>query len=308
MSFVPTPASLSLRGAHLINAVITLGYVLPLYFTKYTRLSFRKTPGPRSKDVSERWRDDPAVIKARLLSVFVSTTASLYLIHYIITTCQEKSPVCNGPPPGFSFRKCDLPAYLVTPTLFLGPLYGRYLGHGSFMLRWTFDERKKDTFNWVSVRNYVVGPISEELVWRSCLICVYRLAGASNVFTIFFTPVSFGSAHLHHVWETYNVHGRTTQALRHAILLTLFQFAYTTLFGFHSAFLFLRTSSLLPSVSAHIFCNIMGFPQLQAELRWYPYHRKRRLSLRWVITLLYAYGMKAWTLRQDSAFWVLPVI
>lgn len=35
-------------------------------------------------------------------------------------------------------------------------------------------------------------PISEEVVWRSCIISAYRLAGASNAFIIFFTPISFG--------------------------------------------------------------------------------------------------------------------
>ena len=79
---------LSLRDAHLINAVLTLGYVLPLDFAKSTRLSFAKTPennGTRTKGASERWRDDPAVIKARLLSVSLSTIASLCLMGYILT-------------------------------------------------------------------------------------------------------------------------------------------------------------------------------------------------------------------------------
>ncbi len=82
----------------------------------------------------------------------------------------------------------------------------------------------------------IQGPISEELVWRSCIISAYRLAGASNAFLVFFTPLSFGSgappliqelwyklnhilAHLHHVWEIYNTHGRSWQALRRAIAL-----------------------------------------------------------------------------------------
>lgn len=87
-------APLSLRDAHLINAVLTLGYVLPLYFTKYTRLSFAKTPDTnttRSNSSSERWRDDPAVIKARLLSVSFSTIASLCLMGYIITASPSGS-------------------------------------------------------------------------------------------------------------------------------------------------------------------------------------------------------------------------
>jgi hypothetical protein len=86
-TFEATTASLSLRGAHLINVALTVGFVLPLYFTKYTRLSFAKTPendGTRSKVASERWRDDPAVIKARLLSVSLSAIASLCFMGYVI--------------------------------------------------------------------------------------------------------------------------------------------------------------------------------------------------------------------------------
>ena len=41
---------------------------------------------------------------------------------------------------------------------------------------------------------------------------------------------------------------------------TVFQLAYTSVFGFHAAFLFLRTGSVLPPILSHIFCNIMGFP------------------------------------------------
>lgn len=83
-------APLSLQGAHLINAALTLGYVLPLYFTKYTRLSFTKTSENDGKGPSGRWRDDPAVIKARLLSVSLSTIASLCLVGYIISTGPSK--------------------------------------------------------------------------------------------------------------------------------------------------------------------------------------------------------------------------
>jgi hypothetical protein len=44
----------------------------------------------------------------------------------------------------------------VTPALFLGPLYGRYLSHDlPFMTRWSFNERK-NTFGWVGIRNYIV--------------------------------------------------------------------------------------------------------------------------------------------------------
>lgn len=89
MQMSQAPLSFKLKGAHLINAVLTIGYVLPLYFTKYTRLSFSKgqaNNGLRSKNPSERWRDDPTVIKARLLSVSASMIASLLLMHYIVVS------------------------------------------------------------------------------------------------------------------------------------------------------------------------------------------------------------------------------
>ncbi|KAI9466986.1 hypothetical protein BJY52DRAFT_1111410 [Lactarius psammicola] len=315
---------LSLKDAHLINAVLTIGYVLPLYFTKYTRLSFSKTQannGSRPKNPSERWRDDPTVIKARLLSVSASMIASVFLVHYVVVSNQSNAANVSRHTTrylGFSFRMRDLPAHFVTPMLFLGPLYGRYLARDlPFMRPWIFNKPNKNAFDWISFRNYFIGsdspmdpyesliangfmqaPISEEVVWRSCIVCAYRLAGASNTSIVFFTPISFGSAHLHHVWETYNLYGRTRQALRRALLLTLFQFTYTTLFGFHSAFLLLRTGSLLPSVSAHIFCNFMGFPQLQEELQRYSHRRKQIVFTYFAGIALYIYGMRSWTLAR----------
>ncbi|KAI0268288.1 hypothetical protein BC834DRAFT_868736 [Gloeopeniophorella convolvens] len=144
MISLPTP--LSLRDAHLTNVLLTLGYVLPLYFTKYTRLSFSKTAanGSRLKESSERWRDDPAVIKARVLSVSMSTVASLYLTHSLVV--RGSAPVTHtwettATYLGLSFRKSDLSALLVTPALYLGPLYGRYLADDLPFMKW--------------VRNYV---------------------------------------------------------------------------------------------------------------------------------------------------------
>lgn len=58
---------------------------------------------------------------------------------------------------------------------------------------------------------------------------------------IFGTPLWFGVAHVHHAWETYKSRGRTSSALRFAMLQSSVQFTYTTLFGWYANFLFLRT-------------------------------------------------------------------
>lgn len=57
---------------------------------------------------------------------------------------------------GFSLGKFDLLAYFVTPALFLGPLYGRYLSRNlPFLAHWPFSHRK-NTLDWIGIRNYIV--------------------------------------------------------------------------------------------------------------------------------------------------------
>jgi membrane protease YdiL (CAAX protease family) len=53
----------------------------------------------------------------------------------------------------------------------------------------------------------------------------------------------------------------------------LFQFAYTTVFGWYATHLFLATRHLLAPVLAHAFCNALGFPPFEEMLR----HRQKGL-------------------------------
>jgi hypothetical protein len=115
---------------------------------------------------------------------------------------------------------------------------------------------KRDLFNWVSIRNYVVVSASPLDIHKP-FNCVWECPGTHNrrtglafMFSLFlpprwcferipgilhtrivwiwcvllilmrwheFEPIP---AHLHHVWEIYNKHGRTAQALRRAIFST----------------------------------------------------------------------------------------
>ncbi|KAJ7123988.1 hypothetical protein C8R43DRAFT_1031504 [Mycena crocata] len=100
------------------------------------------------------------------------------------------------------------------------------------------------------------------------------MGGARRGYMVAFSPLVFGLAHVHHAWETYNRYGRTQDALKRACFSALFQTTYTTFFGAHASFLFLRTSSLLPPFSAHVFCNIMGFPDVNADMARFPLHEE----------------------------------
>ena len=105
---------------------------------------------------------------------------------------------------------------LVTPVLYLGPLYACYLAEAlPFQRRWSFSRDFLSTFaSWIGVRNYIVvrrnhylsnpnasdadppvreqGPITEEVVFRACVLAVYHMAGASRKKMIFLSPLVFG--------------------------------------------------------------------------------------------------------------------
>lgn len=96
---------------------------------------------------------------------------------------------------------------------------------------------------------------------------------------------------MHHAWDVYVKYGRTKAAVRFALMssskcfdlsplksyshicIPAMTLAYTTLFGFHASYLFLRTGSVLPSITAHTFCNVMGLPQIASELKAMPNYR-----------------------------------
>ncbi|KAL2256505.1 hypothetical protein VTK26DRAFT_1567 [Humicola hyalothermophila] len=94
------------------------------------------------------------------------------------------------------------------------------------------------------------------------------LAQISVTKTIFLTPIVFGLAHVHHFYEF-----RLTQPqvpVSHALLRSLFQLAYTTLFGAYATFLYLRTGSLAAVCVVHAFCNCMGLPQVWGRVEPVP--------------------------------------
>ncbi|EKM57741.1 uncharacterized protein PHACADRAFT_251563 [Phanerochaete carnosa HHB-10118-sp] len=129
------------------------------------------------------------------------------------------------------------------------------------------------------------------------------MAGSSRNRMIFLSPLWFGIAHVHHGWEVYTRIGRTSFAAQQAAFSVVFQTAYTTLFGFHCAFLFLRTGSLLPPIASHVFCNIMGLPDLGDAVARFP-HRKLLIITSHLLGVAgYIYTLKAWTCGIGSLYW-----
>lgn len=180
---------LTLAQAHLITTWFAFSYVASLYISKNARLSFSKSaPVPkfegveRAREEHERWRDDPAVIKARCLAVSISTMLSCLSLAVLLQYVTPREEVCPGPylDPlqvsdqkiqslfstldttarrlGFYPFSASTLSLLVTPVLYLGPLYAMYLQQTLPGQRlWSVDGDLKPLFtSWISIRNYWV--------------------------------------------------------------------------------------------------------------------------------------------------------
>ncbi|KAJ3683141.1 hypothetical protein LUZ60_013368 [Juncus effusus] len=115
----------------------------------------------------------------------------------------------------------------------------------------------RDIMSW---RNFVVAPITEELVFRACIIPLLLCGGFKTYSIVFLSPIFFSLAHLNHFMELYF----QGYSFSRAFLVVGLQLGYTVMFGWYAAFLFIRTGNLLSPIAAHIFCNIMGLPVLSA--------------------------------------------
>ena len=90
------------------------------------------------------------------------------------------------------------------------------------------------------------------------------LAHASRTQTIFLSPIIFGLAHVHHFYEFKLTNPQVPVFA--AILRSVVQFSYTTLFGAYATFIYLRTGSVLAIFIVHAFCNCMGFPRFWGRI------------------------------------------
>ncbi|XP_050122064.1 CAAX prenyl protease 2-like isoform X2 [Malus sylvestris] len=108
-------------------------------------------------------------------------------------------------------------------------------------------------------RNYIVAPITEELVFRACMIPLLLCGGFQKSRVIFFCPIFFSLAHLNHLMEVYS---KQNHNLIKAFMVIGLQLGYTVVFGSYASFLFIQTGNFLAPVVAHAFCNVMGLPVL----------------------------------------------
>ncbi|GLV40539.1 severas [Carabus blaptoides fortunei] len=234
---------------------------------------------------SQHNRNHPSTIKKRFFSVFVMMFVSPIFLNIALNeNIKEKALLWEV----MGLRTpCIIPATILplvlTMVLFLGPI-SMQANSGILKLHsqpvfWLNNLR--DLIWW---RNHVVAPLSEEFTFRACMLPAL-LQCFQPITAVFICPLFFGVAHFHHMAERIN----SGLDLKTALIISCFQFFYTTLFGAYSAYLFARTGHMMAPFIAHAFCNHMGFPDF-TELRAYQGIKRT------FIASLFVLGLVLWCL------------
>jgi prenyl protein peptidase len=241
-------------------------------------------------------RNDPRHIKWRAAATAVACFASVALFDFTFLKKSPSSGLQSSPsvlrivlPLGIN---SVVPVFIHSAVLYTGPILQGFvesvdtfkksgqpfdfLSFASFYCETTIASLLAPLFSWpgnpfvrwMCLRNFIIAPVAEEIVFRGCIVSALKFAGMSNVAVSWISPLFFGIAHLHHavlrLAEKGDV-GNTRDRARLWMVVGLqtgAQFAYTTLFGAYASFAFIRTNSLLAIIGCHSFCNIMGLPNL----------------------------------------------
>lgn len=255
------PPLITERTAILCGLLFTAIFVAPFYLSSTLRTS------------SLQSRDAPTIIKARMRAVGLSCIVSTVVAVSVLVTAGHATPrdvlrlFAVWP---VNVIDCFKVMALVA-VLFVGPLYEHFIVDGAWRdLGPKAAARLFDSLP--SLRNNVVAPWAEEWVFRSHVVSMYLLAEVPAARIVFTSPLIFGAAHIHHLVDFIQSHTPPGQLFPPAnvwimgLLRSLFQFTYTSLFGFFAAFVYLRTGSVFAAVTAHTFCNCMGFPRVTGKV------------------------------------------
>ncbi|KAI9016968.1 hypothetical protein BC832DRAFT_2004 [Gaertneriomyces semiglobifer] len=242
-------------------ALLTICFVGVLY------VASRDVPG-------ELDRNDPRVIRRRLIAASVVSVLSILVTHAGLWATSKDTTAALLPSPSRLQVEltASLSALVLVGILFLGPLTVEYAA-GELRPTRIFARLKSSIPQVTTWRNYIVGPATEEIVFRACMVPVLHAAGASKTAIVFGAPLFFGIAHAHHGYELFHRLGATRDILTKVIASCAFQFAYTTLFGWYATLLLMRTGSILAPIVSHMFCNFMGVPAFD-EIDDYPRYSK----------------------------------
>jgi len=277
----------SLFTAVTASCLLGLSYVLSLYIWSLPWQTSSSSSSSSSSSDGKSFlqdRDHPSTIKRRFVSAFCMLFVSPPFVVAFGTRALLDAPGATLASV-IGFRSEGMISAVVIPlfltaALFLGPLVMASVNDVRIkliMMPHYWAQSMRDLIWW---RNYVVAPFTEEYTFRACMLPIL-LGYFTPVGSIAISPFFFGIAHLHHMIERI----RKGQDIQTAVMISLFQSTYTTIFGMYSAFLFVRTGHIAAPVVAHGFCNFMGFPDFN-ELLNHPPRTRAILSAFFLLGVL----------------------
>ncbi|XP_060608082.1 CAAX prenyl protease 2-like [Ruditapes philippinarum] len=235
-------------------------------------------------ETNSKSRDHPETIRKRFISVTVVSFLVIPIVWYFgsPTTTDRGHTVLEWLGIRFSgFITALVIPLLLTMVLFAGPLTLHYMD-GVFRLYLEPRYWINSLNNSIWLRNHIVAPISEEFIFRACML-PFLVPQFGEGWSVFICPLFFGVAHLHHMIEKIT---QNKEDVKDAFKSSAFQMAFTTVFGAYSAFLFLRTGHFVAPFLAHAFCNHMGFPAFNEVLAYQDKALRRKLIAAFVLGLL----------------------
>lgn len=107
----------------------------------------------------------------------------------------------------------------------------------------------------IFLKNNVISPIIEEIIFRGCLMRLLLNARFSKITCVIISTLAFSTSHLLTRTDIQNIIYQ-----RNIIVLyeNIFTFFYTSLFGAYSAALILITGNLASCICAHSICNLLA--------------------------------------------------
>lgn len=270
----------SLLNTFVYSLILTSGYVGVLYLRKKTRPS------------NENLRDDRSVMIERMKSICVYTIIVVFLFVPFVLVFENAYDTYYQASAtlrilwGWSVQSPDFigeaelyfgivldcfKALGLVSILFIGPLIDLFYfekletaltlnqtqSFWAHLPKMIYDDIKTQVATVSGLRNFIIGPITEEFVFRSGILALHLATGVSQSYMIFATPLYFGVAHLHHAYEMVLEGNYQPQVI---FFICGFQLLYTTIYGWFAGFLFLRMGSIWPPIVVHMFCNFMGTP------------------------------------------------
>lgn len=203
-------------------------------------------------------RNHTGTIQRRCVSTLLSCSFSALLVYLLsrpAATTERGLTLLEllgltAEDPAWSIGSC----LLLTASLFAGPI----AQHAADVVDGNTGLWQPPSSKWIALRDLCVAPITEEFVFRACLIRLWTATSFSTGVIVFCSPLCFSLAHTHHFVE----HVRRFEDKQVAFLQVAFQVFYTSLFGMYASFLLVRVGSTVALILTHAFCNHQGFPDV----------------------------------------------